>query len=128
MENIQRTRESISPNEWSILENLSKKFLELILEIFPLQTLSDRGFPFRYKFTHKNYEYEFIFSAMGSFTIRPISSVANRRTSPIFYLSIAKYSGDFFWENENQEIISLEKEDIKKLVISAIEKYEMSIN
>lgn len=127
MENIQRTREIIHPNEWRVLESLSRKFLAMITEIFQLETLSDNAFPFRYKFTHQNQEYEFILSNMGSFTVRPISNIVGRRTSPIFYLSIGKYSGNFFWETEKQEIINIEKENLKLLILHAIQKYEASI-
>ncbi len=128
MENIQRTRETIYPNEWNILENLSKNLQELLLEIFSLEELNTETSPFRYKFTHKNNEYEFIISSMGSFTIRPIMNTTKRKNSPIFYLSVSKYAGKFLWEDEKQEIVQLEKENLKKLILLSIERYETTLS
>lgn len=127
MEESKAIRESINPAELNILEKLTIELRGIVLNLFICETLSDKESPFRYKYNHKKLEYEFIFSSMGSFTVRPIPNIPNRRTFPIFYLSLGKYSGNFFWENSNQEIIKIEPELLKQEILNAIYKYEASI-
>lgn len=126
MDRSKEIREIINLNEISVLEKLTNELRQAILQAFECETLSENGFPYRYKFVHKDFEYEFIFSSMGAFTIRPIPNVKQSRTFPIFYLSIGKYPAGFFWENINQETIALDAMNLRLEILKAIENYENS--
>ena len=110
------------------LNSMTRELETLTKSIFELKEL-DLNFPVRYLFLKNEIEYEFIFSQMGSFTVRLAKSERYRRNPPpIFYLSIGKYSdSNFTWEDLNGDEFEISEESLKQEIFLNMEKYEVSM-
>lgn len=119
-------RERLRLNELDLakLNSMTRDMESFMLKNFDLKLLHS-NWPIRYLFLKNEIEYEFIFSQMGSFTIRLAKSERYRRNPPpIFYLSVGKYFGDeFIWEDLNGEKVL----DPLAEIFSSMEKYESNI-
>jgi uncharacterized protein (DUF2249 family) len=116
MAEIKENRQSLEERDFPILETMSLKMKDLILEAFEV-TQIDSSWPLRYRMNYKNGEFEWVFSAMGSVTLRIAKSERYRRNPPpIFYLSVGKYAGKYRWEDGSAVEIPFSKEVIKEKV------------
>jgi hypothetical protein len=116
MAEIKENRQSLEERDFPILETMSLKMRDLILEAFEV-TQIDSSWPLRYRMNYKNGEFEWVFSAMGSVTLRIAKSERYRRNPPpIFYLSVGKYAGKYRWEDGSAVEIPFSKEVIKEKV------------
>ncbi len=111
------------------LNSMTRELESLTKSIFDLKEL-DLNFPVRYLFLKNEIEYEFIFSGMGSFTVRLAKSERYRRNPPpIFYLSIGKYSlTEYIWEDLNGNEFEISGESLKKEIFLNMDKYELSMS
>ena len=116
MAEIKENRQSLEERDFPILEAMSLKMRDLILESFEVSQI-DNSWPLRYRMNYKNGEFEWVFSAMGSVTLRIAKSERYRRNPPpIFYLSVGKYAGKYRWEDGAAVEIPFSKEVIKEKV------------
>jgi len=116
MAEIKENRQSLEERDFPVLETMSLKMRDLILEVFEV-TQIENTWPLRYRMNYKNGEYEWVFSAMGSVTLRLAKSERYRRNPPpIFYLSVGKYAGKYRWEDGSAVEILFSKEVIKDKV------------
>ena len=123
MAEIKENRQSLEERDFSILENMSQKMRSFILEMYSCSVIEER-WPYRYGMKYKDIDFEWVFSAMGSVTLRLASSERYRRNPPpIFYLSVGKYSGKYRWEDADAVEVKFNKEDIKNRVDNNLEKY-----
>lgn len=120
---IKETRQSLEERDFPILENMSEKMKSLVLESFTVQ-LIEGNWPYRYGMVYRDIQFEWIFSAMGSVTLRVAKSDRYRRNPPpIFYLSVGKYSGVYRWEDGDATEAKFNKEIIIEKVNHALEKF-----
>jgi uncharacterized protein (DUF2249 family) len=116
MAEIKENRQPLEERDFPILETMSLKMRDLILEAFEV-TQIENTWPLRYRMNYKNGEFEWVFSAMGSVTLRISKSERYRRNPPpIFYLSVGKYAGKYRWEDGSAVEIPFSKEVIKEKV------------
>jgi len=114
--------------DFEFLESETRKLLELISGIFPLEKISADSWPFRFLLSASKRKYEFIFSAMGSVTIRPAKDEFRKHGPPIFYMSISKYGkNEFVWEGPLEVVIAPYASEIDKLIHESIAMYEESV-
>ena len=88
MADIKEHRQSLEERDFPILESMSDKMRLLVLDSFECTPLEE-SWPYRYKVTVNSFDFEWVFSAMGSVTLRVAKSERYRRNPPpIFYLSV----------------------------------------
>ncbi len=125
MEQSQRRELDISD-----LPKLLEMTLELktkVLSLFNYQVIEENQSPYRYKIFYNEQEFEFIFSSLGSFTVRPLSKIFQKKAPPIFYLSIKKNSSSLFqWEEIDSKPFQLEEIYLKKILVEAFENFQKS--
>jgi hypothetical protein len=131
MGNSEIKRERIRLDE-SDLINLKKQTIilkDLILSSFDTKSVQEEAWPLRYLTLRSGTEYEFIFSEMGSVTLRLARSDRYRRNPPpIFYISLGKYSIDeYIWEDLNASEINVEKKSLLNHIEESIKIYESSL-
>lgn len=121
MAEIKENRQNLEERDFPILETMSLKMKDLIIESFEV-TLIDNSWPIRYRMEYKNGEYEWVFSAMGSVTLRIAKSERYRRNPPpIFYLSVGKYAGKYRWEDGSAVEVPFSIEAIKEKVNTMVD-------
>ncbi|MBP7280565.1 MAG: hypothetical protein KBA66_03245 [Leptospiraceae bacterium] len=125
---IKREHLRLSETDFPILEEKTKELIHLILSSFSCETLKDDGFPYRYAIEKNSIRYEFIFSQMGSFTLRLAQSDRYRRNPPpIFYISIGKYeNAAYVWEDFSASPVDVTKESLVLAIESSMKVYEDS--
>ena len=98
--------------------------------MFSLDTKEGENWPLRYHLNRTDFQYEFIFSQMGSLTVRLSQSERYRRNPPpIFYLSIGKYSKEeFVWEDIQANEVSVQIDSLKEEILKSILNYEKIMN
>jgi hypothetical protein len=126
---IKREHLRLSESDFPILEERTKQIMRVILESFKCEPLHLDTWPYRYLIERNKIQYEFIFSQMGSLTLRLAQSERYRRNPPpIFYISIGKYeNGVYVWEDFNASEVSIEKKDLVSSIEASILTYENSI-
>ncbi|MBK8397858.1 MAG: hypothetical protein IPL26_21795 [Leptospiraceae bacterium] len=126
---IKREHLRLSEEDFPILEKETKDLMSLILSLYKCEIIQQEVWPYRYGVEKNNIQYEFIFSQMGSVTLRIAKSDRYRRNPPpIFYISIGKYpNGEYVWEDFNASPVSILKEDIFASIESSMQMYESSI-
>jgi len=97
-----KERLKIEEEDFLILENMSGELALILIERYDLKVKEDSAWPKRYSYSHSGLDLEFVFSSMGSFTVRPeISERYKKNPPPIFYISVGKYLDMFIWEDIN---------------------------
>ncbi|MCB1143538.1 MAG: hypothetical protein H7A24_11380 [Leptospiraceae bacterium] len=125
----EKTRQLLEERDFPILEKMSLDMKQLIQSHFQLLDTDTEAWPKRYSMKHGDLSLEWIFSAMGSVTLRPPRGEGLRRSPhPIFYLSIGKYNGTYVWEDLDANEISIEGEKVFDLVKHQIDLYFKFIN
>ena len=123
MADIKEHRQSLEERDFPILESMSDKMRNMILESFECIPLEET-WPYRYRITVQSVDFEWVFSAMGSVTLRIAKSERYRRNPPpIFYLSVGKYAGAYRWEDGNAVEVKFLKEEIVKKVKVTLENF-----
>lgn len=123
MAEIKESRQSLEERDFPILEKMAEKMKSLILESYSCDII-ENTWPFRYSMRYKEIDFEWVFSAMGSVTLRIAKSERYRRNPPpIFYLSVGKYSGLYRWEDGDATESKFEKNVIIEKVNNSIERY-----
>lgn len=123
MAEIKETRQSLEERDFPILEGMSEKMKSLVVDSFTVQNI-ENTWPYRFKMVYKEIDFEWVFSAMGSVTLRLAKSERYRRNPPpIFYLSVGKYSGAYRWEDGNAIEVKFTRESIIEKVNQSLEKY-----
>lgn len=124
MGNSKSTKERLNllEEDFSTLEAETLAIREIILKIFPCDPIQTDSWPFRYLFKQETNQYEFIFSQMGSVTVRiAVNELYRRNPPPIFYISLGKYKEGFIWENFNAEEIDTTPSELKRQILNKIE-------
>ncbi|HMV43334.1 MAG TPA: hypothetical protein PK079_20680 [Leptospiraceae bacterium] len=126
---IKREHLRLSEADFPELESRTKQLMSVILNLFSCEPIQTIDWPYRYSLTKNQNKYEFIFSQMGSFTLRLAQSERYRRNPPpIFYMSIGKYAEkEFVWEDFNANPLSLLESDLVKVIEESIQHYENSV-
>ncbi len=102
MAESKKERLKIEEEDFLILENMSGELALILIERYDLKIKDDSAWPKRFSYFHFGLKLEFIFSAMGSFTVRPeVSERYKKNPPPIFYISVGKYLDTFLWEDIN---------------------------
>lgn len=102
MAESKKERLKIEEEDFLILENMSGELALILIERYDLKVKEDSAWPKRYSYSHSGLDLEFVFSSMGSFTVRPeISERYKKNPPPIFYISVGKYLDMFIWEDIN---------------------------
>jgi hypothetical protein len=123
MADIKEHRQSLEERDFPILESMSDKMRLLVLDSFECTPIEE-SWPYRYKITENSFDFEWVFSAMGSVTLRVAKSERYRRNPPpIFYLSVGKYAGGYRWEDGDAVEIKFVKEEIVAKVKNMIHKF-----
>lgn len=125
----ERAREKIEISDIPKLQEMTKELRTNILEFYNYEVIEGQQSPFRYKIFYGKNEYEMIFSEMGSFTIRPlVSSLYKKNPSPVFYLSIGKYSSSQFqWEDLEGNPCAISIAILRESINFALENYQKQI-
>jgi hypothetical protein len=126
---IKREHLRLSEIDFPILEKKAVELMQVILTSFSYSILKDDSWPYRYGIEKNSIQYEFIFSQMGSFTLRLAQSDRYRRNPPpIFYISIGKYeNGEYAWEDFSASPVDTAKENLVSLINKSMDMYENSM-
>lgn len=126
---IKREHLRLSESDFPILEEKTKELMQIILSSFFCETLKNDGFPYRYAIEKNSIRYEFIFSQMGSVTLRLAQSDRYRRNPPpIFYISIGKYeNAAYVWEDFSASPVDVTKESLVLAIEGSMAVYESSV-
>ncbi len=126
---IKREHLRLSESDFPILEEMTKGIMQIILNSFKCEPLQVDTWPYRYLIERNKIQYEFIFSQMGSLTLRLAKSERYRRNPPpIFYISIGKYENvNYVWEDFSATEVSIEKKYLVSSIEASISIYEDSI-
>lgn len=126
---IKREHLRLTEEDFPILENKTKELMQVILNLFSCEVIESSRWPYRYSIEKNQTHYEFIFSQMGSFTVRLARSERYRRNPPpIFYMSIGKYQqNEYVWEDFNADPVSLVESDLVAAIEHSILTYENSL-
>lgn len=126
---IKRARIRLDESDLINLKERTILLKDLILSSFDTKSIQDQTWPLRYLTERNGTEFEFIFSEMGSVTLRLASSDRYRRNPPpIFYISLGKYStNEYIWEDLNASEINVEKKSLLNQIEESIKIYESSL-
>ncbi len=126
---IKREHLRLSESDFPILEQKTKQVMSVILESFKCESIQNDSWPYRYLIERNKIQYEFIFSQMGSLTLRLAQSDRYRRNPPpIFYVSIGKYENAIYvWEDFNASEVNMGEKDLISSIEASILLYENSI-
>jgi hypothetical protein len=120
------TRERLNESDFAVLESMTRTLEEMIVTKFAPIPTDIHTWPKRYLKTLNEVDLEFIFSKMGSFTVRLAKSDRYKNNPPpIFYISVGKYPKQYLWEDQNECPVAVE-EVISKIEAS-IQFYKNSI-
>ncbi|MEM7181710.1 MAG: hypothetical protein AAF518_12405 [Spirochaetota bacterium] len=124
MDTSEKTRKKIEITDLQHLEQMTQELLLLVQESFSLAAVEISNWPRKYTWRKQSLCYEFIFSQMGSFTVRLSQEHSIRKNPPpIFYLSVGKYSEEkFIWEDGTQR--ALDPDTLHATILEMIEIYE----
>jgi hypothetical protein len=127
---INRERLRLEEDDLPKINSLTRDLLQNILNVFSLEVKEGENWPLRYFLNRTHFQYEFIFSQMGSLTVRLAQSERYRRNPPpIFYLSIGKYAkGEYIWEDIQANEVSVQIDSLKTEILNSIENYEKIMN
>jgi hypothetical protein len=124
MEGSEKKRQSLEERDFPILESMTLKMLELIEKEFQFITIDDTFWPKRYSMVRQNFQFEWVFSAMGSVTLRLAKDDRYKKNPPpIFYISVGKYDGKYVWEDYIASEVPFDAQQIKKFVEEKLSLY-----
>ncbi len=83
---IKREHLRLSESDFPILEQKTKQVMGVILESFNCESMQSDSWPYRYIIERNKIQYEFIFSQMGSLTLRLAQSERYRRNPPPIFI------------------------------------------
>ncbi|MCB1179830.1 MAG: hypothetical protein KDK36_19795 [Leptospiraceae bacterium] len=129
MGNGENGRIRLEAEDFPLLEKMTIELREFVVPLFPLKVIEDSAFPYRYEYKHsEENSFEFIFSSMGSFTVRISKNERYKRNPPpIFYISVGKYSSsEYIWEEQGAVPFSVEPDRIKQSILQSIHKFVSS--
>lgn len=126
---IKRARVRLDESDLIQLKDRTKLLHDQILSSYETKIHQTEVWPLRYFYEKNGTEFEFIFSEMGSLTLRLAQSDRYRRNPPpIFYISLGKYSvGEYVWEDLNGTEVDIELEALKNGINESIRIYESTI-
>ena len=125
---IRREKVRMSESDLSYLESQVDTLIETILDSYECISEDDKSFPKKYVIIQNGKKYEFIFSQIGSFTIRALNEEKQRlHYAPLFYISVSKYSDETFqWEEINGDKIDIESSKLIEDINKQLMFFEMS--
>jgi hypothetical protein len=125
---IKREHLRLSESDFPVLEEMTERVMAIILNSFKCEPLQVDTWPYRYLIERNKIQYEFIFSQMGSLTLRLAQSDRYRRNPPpIFYISIGKYENAIYiWEDFSATEVSIDETDLIAAIEASILLYENS--
>lgn len=125
-----RERVKIDLEDLPMIQNKTLKLIDDLCTEYELVGLHQNSWPFKYLYIREGQKYEFLFSQIGSFSIRVINSnIPEKFYQVVYYLSVGKYdTKDFVWETPEGKYTDVNLVNLKREIEKTLDIYEDSIN